>query len=73
VIVRKLGGLAEVASNAGLVAVEDDDRFGDAIRRLQAMKPESLRAQIDEARRLALAHYHPQRFERDVGQLFGTW
>jgi glycosyltransferase involved in cell wall biosynthesis len=70
VIVRNLGGLAEVARNAGLMIVDDDEEFYDSVKRLQAMDPDTLRSHVEATRRQAMAHYHPLRFERDVLEAF---
>lgn len=71
VVARNVGGLAEVARNIGVPAVEEDGQFEQAIRTLQAMPGETLRAQIEDSRRRVMDRYHPSRFDRDVREVFG--
>jgi glycosyltransferase involved in cell wall biosynthesis len=71
VIARRLGGLAEVAENLGLLMVDDDEQFYDAIKGLQTMDRESLRSYVEAANRQARTRYHPLRFERNVLDEFG--
>jgi len=70
VIVRNLGGLAEVASNIGLQAVDDDEGFYEEITTLLASEPGVIQARVESARRKAMAHYHPARYARKVAEVF---
>ncbi|MGE3483109.1 MAG: glycosyltransferase family 4 protein [Gammaproteobacteria bacterium] len=70
VIVRNLGGLAEVASNIGLQAVDNDEGFYEAISTLLASDPGVIQARIESARRRAMTHYHPARYARKVAEVF---
>lgn len=66
VIVRNLGGLAEVARDLGLLTVDDDCGFLPAIHKVRSMSREALESHLRAAREQVWIQYHPDRFERDV-------
>lgn len=70
VVVRNLGGLAEVAHNLGLAHVEDDEGFGKAIAAWRSLAPGIRQDRIESARRKAIAHYHPARYARRILEVF---
>jgi len=71
VIVRNLGGLAEVAENSGLMTVDTDEEFLRAIRSIQNESRRILESNIQAASRRAVSYYHPMRFEQAIQRVFG--
>jgi glycosyltransferase involved in cell wall biosynthesis len=71
-IVSGRGGLAEISERTGALVAPDASTLAQALERLYALPPETLREIAQAQHDAALRHYHPDRFLSEATALFAA-